>query len=82
MVFGEILRAERAKRKLTQQELADRTGFSRRSIEYWELGERDISFQNAIKVLGVLGISISISCDDECLEIGAVNKDGGVKNDN
>ena len=48
MTFGEKFKAEREKRKLTQQEVADALGINRRMITRYENG---ISFPHAPKAL-------------------------------
>ena len=45
--FGEILRIARKKRGITQQKLADMTGFTARVISYWETDRHEISLKNA-----------------------------------
>lgn len=51
------LKAERVARNLTQAEMAEKIGISTNT--YWkkEHGYRDISMEEFIKILGVLGLS-------------------------
>lgn len=58
--FGEILQKERKKRGITQAKLAEMTGFTIRSISYWETGRKDITFTNADIVAKALGATIII----------------------
>ena len=59
-IFGEILRNERKKKGITQQKLADMTGFTTRVISYWETGKHEISLKNADIVAKALGITVSV----------------------
>lgn len=58
--FGEILRNARKKRGITQQKLAEITGFTTRVISYWETGRHEISLKNANIIAKALGITISV----------------------
>lgn len=58
--FGKILQNERKKKGVSQQELAKMTGFTVRAISYWETGKRNITLENADKVLKALHASIVI----------------------
>ena len=58
--FGEFLRIARKKQGITQQKLADMTGFTTRVISYWETGRHEISLKNADVIAKALGITISI----------------------
>lgn len=51
---------EMENQKITQEEMAKRLGCSRRSIEYWKNGKRNIGLNMAEKVLNVLGYELSI----------------------
>lgn len=42
------LRGARAKKRLTQHEVAARLGKTRDAVSSWEMGERKISFEDAI----------------------------------
>lgn len=58
--FSEILKTARNSRGIGISELARRSGFSRRAIYNWELGEDNISLENADRILAALGVSASI----------------------
>lgn len=58
--FDKILQNERKKKGVSQQELAKMTGFTVRAISYWETGKRNITLENADKVLKALHASIVI----------------------
>lgn len=58
--FAEILSKNRKLRGLSQRELAERTGFTVRAIQYWEKGVKNISLENADKLLKALGTEITI----------------------
>ena len=58
--LSKILRKVREEKNITQSELARRTGFTNRSIIFWEQGKKNISLENADKLLKALGIEITI----------------------
>ena len=60
MKLGEFLREKRIKQGLSQQELADKAGVTKRAIAYWENGERHISVENADKVFKALNATIKL----------------------
>lgn len=45
---------------ISQRELAKRTGFTTRAIQYWETEDRQITLENADKLLKALGVEIKI----------------------
>lgn len=53
------IREERQMQKMTQQELADKTGQSRFQISQWENGQ-GLRIENADKLMRALGISYTI----------------------
>ncbi|MBN1048724.1 helix-turn-helix domain-containing protein [Clostridium botulinum] len=60
MKIGEIIEKERIKSNISKSKLAEKVGCTSRSIDYWENGERSISFENADKILKALGKTITI----------------------
>lgn len=58
--FAEIIRAKRKKQGMTQAELAEKSGFTRVAINYWEYGKKSISLENADRLLKALGMKIII----------------------
>lgn len=52
--IGKMIREERIKQGITEQELADMTGSTRRAIIYWEQGKRIPTLVYADKVLKAL----------------------------
>lgn len=58
--FARILTESRKQRNLTQKELAEKTGFTVRAIQYWEKGTKNISLENADKLLKALGVEVKI----------------------
>lgn len=58
-VIGSRLKSYRIDASLTQEELADRAGVSRRSIQYMERGD-DVKFGTIIKVLMALGLDSNL----------------------
>ena len=45
--FAEILLKSRKQKGLSQSELAKKSGFTKRAIQYWEKGKKSISLENA-----------------------------------
>jgi len=58
--FAKILKKAREEGNITQLELAHRTGFTNRSIIFWEQGKKNISLENADKLLKAIGVEIKI----------------------
>lgn len=58
--FSKFLRESRKQKGFSQSELAKKSGFTRRAIQYWEKGEKSISLENADKLLKALGIQLII----------------------
>lgn len=65
MNYGNLLKEYRTAKSVSQRMLAERSGVSRRSIEFWELGERGMTLTNAEKVFGALGYRIEIVPEQE-----------------
>ena len=59
-MIAELIRKQRVSQGITQRELAERSGFTLRSIQYWEKGTKSISLENADKLFKALGIEITI----------------------
>ncbi|WP_105176880.1 helix-turn-helix transcriptional regulator [Clostridium cagae] len=60
MKIGEIIEKERIKSNISKSKLAEKVGCTSRAIDYWENGERSISFENADKIFKALGKTITI----------------------
>lgn len=58
-VFGKLIRDQRTKNGLSQEELATRSGFHRTYIGMIERGEKNITLNNALKLANALDLSIS-----------------------
>lgn len=58
--FAEILSKKRKLKNISQRELAEKAGFTLRAIQYWEKGMKNISLENADKLLKALGTEITI----------------------
>lgn len=58
--FGIALRKARMAKKLTQTQLAEKAGFTMRAVQYWEHGTKNITLENAAKLLDALGMEITI----------------------
>ncbi len=60
MNIGEIIKRERLQQGMSQKELAKAAGVTTRAIIYWENGERNMSVENADKILRALHMSVII----------------------
>ena len=58
--FAEILLKSRKQKGFSQSELAKKSGFTKRAIQYWEKGIKSISLENADRLLTALGVEIKI----------------------
>lgn len=58
--FAEILLKSRKQKGFSQSELAKKSGFTKRAIQYWEKGAKSISLENADRLLTALGVEINI----------------------
>lgn len=68
--LSKIIREERIKQGISQQELADKAGVTKRSVVYWETQGREITIEYADKVLKALGVSV-------VLGVGVIEEGGG-----
>ncbi len=59
VALGEVLRALRAGRGLTQQQLADAVGIHRTYIGACERGEKNLAFENLLRIIRALGGSFA-----------------------
>lgn len=59
--LGQRIRTARIRRKISQQDLAGRTGLSRSSIQGLERGELTVSLGIALKVLWNLGLANEVA---------------------
>jgi transcriptional regulator with XRE-family HTH domain len=57
--FGQKVREERLKQRLSQEELADKAGVHRTYIGMIERAEKNITLLNIEKISKALGVSIS-----------------------
>src|SRR5690606_25761163 len=62
--FGELVRAERERKSLSQKGVADQLGISRVSLANIESGRQRIMLMEAIELANLLGLSLS-SLQDE-----------------
>jgi transcriptional regulator with XRE-family HTH domain len=56
--FPEILRKERDNKKLSQSELAERSGLQSSAISHFETGKRSPSFENLKRLADALAVSM------------------------
>lgn len=59
--YGNRLREERIKRKVSQQKLAEAIGVTKRTIAYWESGKRKMTLDNAEKAFKALNINLILT---------------------
>lgn len=60
MNLEKIMREERIKQGISQQKLANAAGVSKRTITYWENGEKKMNVENADKIFRALHMSVVI----------------------
>ena len=60
-IFAKALRIARKHRRLTQLQLAQNTGLSKRMIGYYESGKVNISLKNAVILKDYLDIEFKIT---------------------
>ena len=63
--FGFNFKIERMKKKLTQEDIAEKTGFSLAYISNIENGKHDLSMKNAITLSRIVGKTIEELISDE-----------------
>jgi transcriptional regulator with XRE-family HTH domain len=57
-VFGNMLRAARQERKMSQQELAERLGVSRQTVSALEKGEAKVAIGTVFEAAAIVGIPL------------------------
>lgn len=60
MDFGKIIKEARIRQGMSQQQLAEKVGYTQRAIVYWEKGQRRMTVESADKVFKALHISVRI----------------------
>lgn len=58
--IGEIVKKQRMNKKISQEELAEKVGVTRKTIYQWEKGEQEITITHADKLCKALGIKITL----------------------
>jgi y4mF family transcriptional regulator len=61
--LGALARAERERRGMTQQELADRIGANRRWVNELENGRNNPTLERLLRCIDVLGLRLSVDTD-------------------
>ena len=65
MTFGEKVRAAREARNMTQEQLADAIGMSKRMVSYWENHGKVSKSRDTYPIIAdALGIDVSVLLDD------------------
>jgi transcriptional regulator with XRE-family HTH domain len=74
VLLGKLIRLGRKRRKLTVQELADRTGVSRGTIQRVEKGDRKVEVGIAFEAAAIVGVNL-FEADDRAMtmQIGRVD---------
>ena len=62
--LGVLIREERLRRGMTQQELADRSGTGQKTISRIETGNEGTSLETVFRLLAALGLEIRFSPRD------------------
>ena len=60
MKYEKIVKDERIRQGLSQQQLADAAGVTKRAIAHWENGTRKMGLDSADKVFKALHVSVVI----------------------
>ena len=60
LILGQRIRFERIKRKISQEELAEKTNLSRRAISCIECGNNDAKYTTLLKIADALEIDVSV----------------------
>ncbi len=60
MEYSKLIKEERERQKMSQKELAERAGVTRRAVIYWENGQMKPSLENADRIFRALSISVTI----------------------
>ncbi len=78
MELGEYIKQERLRQGKARKEVAAEAGVSERTVEYWERRERNLTLNNAIKLLEVLGLRVFIVRDYDISDL--INRRSLIKN--
>ena len=57
---GYFLKQLRNEKKLTQEQLAEKTGYARQTISRWEQGDQAITVEALVKILKVTRMQVTI----------------------
>lgn len=80
--FAEVLKSERFKRQMTQEQFANFVGVTKQAISYYENGERTPRYLTAWKIANKLGISIESLAGDAEVPPPSVNVKSFILNEN
>lgn len=69
MNIRQTIRNCREKKGCSLAKLSEKTGYTKRAIEYWESGEHRISFEAADRILTALGYRIEIVINQNAEDI-------------
>ena len=60
LILGQRIRYQRIKKRLSQEELAEKTGLSRRASSCIECGNNDAKYTTLLKIADALDVDISV----------------------
>jgi transcriptional regulator with XRE-family HTH domain len=55
--LGELLRAERERRHMTQNQVAEKLGVSKMTVSRWESGDRSLTAKRLLEYCKVIGVA-------------------------
>ena len=58
--LGAFIRRARESQNLTQEQLAEKTGYARQTISRWEQGDQAITVEALVKILKVTRMQVTI----------------------
>ncbi len=69
--LGAFIRHARESQNLTQEQLAEKTGYARQTISRWEKGDQTITVEALVKILKVLRIGATMGDEEAkvCIRI-------------
>lgn len=75
MKFGENLKNLRKKKKISQEELAEKVGVSRQSVSKWETGDAYPEMNNILELCKIFHCRINELVNDSILDVDSLDED-------